>query len=158
MSTENKDRDNPEVKHRLAVVRALHESIRSKKPIEVMLDETADQSTVKILTSKDREPLDLARVFYTKGEEEPQIAASTANEQPTLLVYERRLADDLNRFAQVGKYLPGFLDEIVPGAAKRPVWIFRSQEEYRLRLPFVRIRFVGRQLVANFSSTFQPKF
>lgn len=74
---------------------------------------------------------------------------------PWLLIYEPKVESDLERYAQLGKYMPAFLEEIARNTRDVPIWIFRSITEFQRDLPIVRIRYFGKLITANISSTEQ---
>ncbi len=144
----------------LEKLRILYEALERGKTISILIEESPGQfPSVLLLSSRNCKPQELARIVFTQespAASPPQIAQMGTTPREWLLVYEPQEKEQLNRFAQVGKYLPAFLNEIIEGAGRRPIWIFRSIEEYRLQLPFVRIRYFGNLITANIASTAQP--
>lgn len=143
--------------------RIILEAIKNKKNLHMLVEEVpAESATVKLLVGKNKGSLNLTHIVFTVDPKESLPKRVTDLESsdglPSLLIYEPREDRQLYRFAQIGKYLPGFLDEMAPGARTRPIWIFRSTEEYRLQLPYIKIRYFGNLITANISSTAQPNF
>ena len=140
--------------------KTLQESISGKKPISILVENINTSSpNIKLIIDRNTPPIELAKATYldVPNDQSPNISTleSPAN-IPWLIIHEPKIHEELESFAQIGKYIPEFLENLQQNARKRPVWIYRSFDEYKLQLPFVKIRYFGRLLTANIAGTKQP--
>lgn len=156
------------IAERLEKQATLIEASRARSPrINVLVDESdPDNSSAWLIRSTQDHILHLADIEYVVApfknspsvlRPKPKTVSSIESaESSWLLVYEHPENDELQRFTQIGKSLQGFIEEQFPIIKPPPVWIYRSIEEFNRQLPLVRIRYVGRLITANISSTARP--